>query len=416
MPTECIPNPLGLAPVDGRAVVADFDGGAITSDAGALLLGATDRAIGLVERFAACFSDGRAAERVEHSVETLVGQRVFGLALGYEDLIDHDDLRHDPVLGWCWSARGAARALRAAGRQEHAQPARADARGSRPLQQDRPRPRGDRGALRDLFLEAHPRRRRRSCSTSTPPTIRSTATSWGASSTATTATTAICRCTSSVAITCCWPAASCEHRRRAGTVKQLQRIVARSVAALAARCEIMIRADSGFCRETIMAWCEANHVDYVLGLAQNNRLVAADRTTSRPRPGAVRGDRAAGRRLHGVRYRDPQELEPRAAGGRQGGASARRGQPAVRGHVAEASRPGGAARRCTRRTTAPAARWRTASRSSSCICSPTAPATHDASQPATAVVLLDGLRVAERVASAGPAGDGTGQARARRSG
>ena len=71
----------------------------MTSDAGALLLGATDRAIGLVDRFAACFSDGRAADRVVHDVTTLVGQRVFGIALGYEDLIDHDALRHEPVLG-----------------------------------------------------------------------------------------------------------------------------------------------------------------------------------------------------------------------------------------------------------------------------------------------------------------------------
>jgi hypothetical protein len=87
-----------FAPVEGRAVVAGFDGGAITSDAGALLLGATDRAIGLVGRFAGCFGDARASERVEHAVSTLVGQRVFGIALGYEYLIDHDRLRHDPVL------------------------------------------------------------------------------------------------------------------------------------------------------------------------------------------------------------------------------------------------------------------------------------------------------------------------------
>ena len=98
MPTECSPALFGFAPVAGRAVVAGFDGGAITSDAGALLLGATDRAIGLVGRFAACFTDARDPDRVEHEVATLVGQRVFGIALGYEDLIDHDQLRHDPVL------------------------------------------------------------------------------------------------------------------------------------------------------------------------------------------------------------------------------------------------------------------------------------------------------------------------------
>ena len=99
MPTECSARGMGFAPVDGRRVVADFDGGAITSNAGALLLGATDRAIGLIGRFAACFTDGRAGDRVVHDVPTLVGQRVLGIALGYEDLVDHDELRHDPVMG-----------------------------------------------------------------------------------------------------------------------------------------------------------------------------------------------------------------------------------------------------------------------------------------------------------------------------
>src|SRR3712207_8099679 len=99
MPTECSPGLFEFAPVEGHAVVAGFDGGAITSDAGALLLGgATDRAIGLVGRFAACFRDARAPKRVEREIATSVGQRVFGIALGYEDLIDHGQLRHDPAL------------------------------------------------------------------------------------------------------------------------------------------------------------------------------------------------------------------------------------------------------------------------------------------------------------------------------
>src|SRR5208283_1095986 len=85
-------------PVEGRRVVAGFDGGRMTSDAGAMLLGATDRAIGLIARFAGCFTDHRAADLVEHTVSRMVGQRVFGIALGYEDLIDHDELRHDPVM------------------------------------------------------------------------------------------------------------------------------------------------------------------------------------------------------------------------------------------------------------------------------------------------------------------------------
>ena len=103
MPTDCNAELFEFAPVEGRAVVASFDGGTITSDAGALLLGEADRAIRLIERFASCFTDTRVAELVEHSVGTMVAQRVFGIALGYEDLIDHDELRHDPVL-WYWAA------------------------------------------------------------------------------------------------------------------------------------------------------------------------------------------------------------------------------------------------------------------------------------------------------------------------
>src|SRR6266404_4655577 len=98
MPTECTPDFFGFEPVEGREVVAAFDTGAITSDAGALLLGATDRAIKMMDRFASCFHDVRRAELIEHEVATLVGQRVFGIALGYEDLNDHDELRHDPMM------------------------------------------------------------------------------------------------------------------------------------------------------------------------------------------------------------------------------------------------------------------------------------------------------------------------------
>jgi hypothetical protein len=94
METECSADLFGFAPVAGRAVVAAFDGGKMTSEAGALLLGATDLAIWLIEP----------------TVSTRVGQRVFGLALGDEDLIDHDALRHDPVLAILAGAPAARRA------------------------------------------------------------------------------------------------------------------------------------------------------------------------------------------------------------------------------------------------------------------------------------------------------------------
>src|SRR5574342_528456 len=98
MATECRQDSFDFGTVEGRAVVGAFDGGVISSDAGALLLGAADEAVELIDRFAACFRDGRRPEFIEHTLETLTGQRVFGIALGYEDLIDHDQLRHDPVM------------------------------------------------------------------------------------------------------------------------------------------------------------------------------------------------------------------------------------------------------------------------------------------------------------------------------
>src|SRR5271166_5700472 len=99
MPTECSQDSFDFASLGSRKVTAGFDGGAMTSNAGALLLRGADRILGLSRQAAACFIDGRRQDRVEHSVETLIAQRVHGLALGYEDLNDHDELRHDPVLG-----------------------------------------------------------------------------------------------------------------------------------------------------------------------------------------------------------------------------------------------------------------------------------------------------------------------------
>jgi hypothetical protein len=98
MPTECSAESFDFGTLEGRCVEAAFDAGLVTSDAGALLLGATDRAIRMMDRFASCFHDERHPQWIEHEVATLVGQRVFGIALGYEDLNDHDELRHDPMM------------------------------------------------------------------------------------------------------------------------------------------------------------------------------------------------------------------------------------------------------------------------------------------------------------------------------
>src|SRR5437588_6600198 len=98
MATECNASYLDFPMVGPRQVLADFDGGDISTDGGALLLRETERLTGIVRQFAACFTDHRKADLTEHTVEGLVAQRVYALALGYEDLNDHDDLRHDPLL------------------------------------------------------------------------------------------------------------------------------------------------------------------------------------------------------------------------------------------------------------------------------------------------------------------------------
>lgn len=98
MRTECTSEQFEFEGFGGRRVVAAFDGGAVTSDGGGLLLRHTDRTIGLIERVAACFVDGREQDQVIHTLPALVGQRIVGIALGYEDVSDHDELRHDPVL------------------------------------------------------------------------------------------------------------------------------------------------------------------------------------------------------------------------------------------------------------------------------------------------------------------------------
>jgi len=98
METQCNPEQLHFQGLGARKVVGSFDGGTITSDAGALLLREVDRANQFFSGFASCFLDGRDPRFVEHSVRELVTQRTVGVCLGYEDLIDHDELRRDPLL------------------------------------------------------------------------------------------------------------------------------------------------------------------------------------------------------------------------------------------------------------------------------------------------------------------------------
>ena len=215
MPTQCSRDLFGYEVVAGRQVVAAFDGGEVTSDAGGLLLGATDRAIGLTARFAACFCDNRAQAQVEHTVKAMVAQRVFGIALGYEDLIDHDQLRHDPVLATL-AGKLAARRKNCAplagkstlNRLEHA-----------PSRPSRYHKIGHDGAAIErlfvnLLLEAHRTPPGRSFSTWTPLTTRCTGIRRAASSTAIMTVTPTCRCTCSAAGTCSRPSSAARTSMR----------------------------------------------------------------------------------------------------------------------------------------------------------------------------------------------------------
>ncbi|MEJ2245261.1 MAG: transposase, partial [Acidobacteriota bacterium] len=98
MKTQCNPSQLEFHALGKRKVIGKFDGGNITSDAGGLLLRETENRTGIIRQFAQCFTDMRNPKQIEHTVKELVSQRVYGLALGYEDLNDHDELRRDPLL------------------------------------------------------------------------------------------------------------------------------------------------------------------------------------------------------------------------------------------------------------------------------------------------------------------------------
>ena len=275
MSTDCIADRFEFARTEGRAVVASFDGGTITSDAGALLLGATDRAIGLVPRFASCFVDHRAADQVEHSLPILVGQRVFALALGYEDLVDHDHLRHDPALA---AVNGKLTACRAGcaplagkstlNRLEHA-PAGSPTRYHKI---------GHDGAaierlFVELFLDAH----------AVPPeeiVLDLDATDdplHGAQEGRFFHGYYGCYCYLPLYVFCGDHLLAAKLRRSnidasTGAVEEIARIVTQ-IRARWPQVQVILRANSGFAREALMVWCEANAVDYVLGLARNPRLI-----------------------------------------------------------------------------------------------------------------------------------------------
>jgi hypothetical protein len=274
--TECIPESFPFEDVGKRAVVGRFDGGYVVSDGGALLLRQVESQADILGRFATCFTDGRDPLRLTHSVEQLVKQRVYGLALGYEDLNDHEKLRRDPLLALLSGKTEPTQELLAGkstlNRLELTLP-EADIAQQRYKKILFDLESADR-LLVDLFVEAH----------AIPPTeiiLDLDATDdplhgkqegrffhgyYGH------------YCYLPLYIFAgdhllCARLRTANTDGSTGAVEEVERIV-KQLRRRWPAVRIILRADSGFCRETLMSWCEQNGVDYVLGLARNRRLEA----------------------------------------------------------------------------------------------------------------------------------------------
>jgi len=268
--TECIQSRFQFAKHFRREVVGEFSGGMTSSDGGALLLRETDQKMNLLPRFSRCFLDGRNPDLIEHPVEQMLAQRIYGLALGYEDLNDHEQLRHDPLLGvLAGKAEAGQQAL--AGKSTLNRMELGDGTPHRYKKITFWRDAVD-DLLVDVFLEAH---------TAAPEQI------------------VLDIDTTDLALhgeqegrfyhgyydhycylplyvfagehVLCARLRSSNIDPSAGSRKEIERIVQR-IRARWPEVTIVLRGDSGFCREELMAWCEANQVEYVFGMARNSLL------------------------------------------------------------------------------------------------------------------------------------------------
>jgi len=275
MSTECNQFVFGFHPLKHREIRAQFDGGAITTEGGGLLLREVEKRIGVVRQFAACFRDYRNSDLIEHSVEELVAQRVYGLALGYEDLNDHEELRKDPLLAVLVEKSdpvGEVLAGKSTLNRLELTPATASAKARyKKIVADHAAV--DRLFV-DVFLAAHPQAPQQIILDldATDDPLHGNQEGgffhgyYGH------------YCYLPLYIFCGEFLLGARLRpsnidASAGSVEELQRIV-KQIRAAWPKVRILVRADSGFCREELMAWCEAEGVDYVLGLAKNERLKA----------------------------------------------------------------------------------------------------------------------------------------------
>ena len=284
MKTECSRRTLKFHALGKRDVVGRFDGGAISSDAGGLLLREVEKRAKVIGQFAACFTDHRDAELIEHTVEELVAQRVYGLCLGYEDLNDHDDLRRDPLLGLLVGKsdleghgrlrpRDEGKALAGKSTLNRLELTPPEAGPSARYKKIVVRPEAVEDLLVDLFLQAHegaPAEIILDLDATDDPIHGNQEGRFfhGYYNE---------YCYLPLYIFCgefllCAKLRPSDIDASAGAQEEIERIVAR-IRRRWPQVKILLRADSGFCREPMMAWCETHGVDYLFGLAKNVRLV-----------------------------------------------------------------------------------------------------------------------------------------------
>jgi hypothetical protein len=268
--TECTQSEFEFQAHFSRQVVARFDGGTITTDSGGLLLRETDRRLNLLPRLAECFLDARNPLFVEHSVEQLVSQRVYGLALGYEDLNDHEQLRQDPLMR-VLAGKADVEESPLAGKSTLNRLELSDGTPSR-YKKITFWKSGIDELLVKVFLESH---------SAAPEEIvlDVDATDFplhGEQEGRFFHGYYDCYCYLPLYIFCgeqilCARLRQSNSDAAAGSLTEIQRIV-EQIRAAWPEVRIVLRGDSGFCRNELMSWCENNRVDYVFGMARNQRL------------------------------------------------------------------------------------------------------------------------------------------------
>jgi len=306
MPTQCNAEQLQFSCVERRRVVAGFDGGTVSSDGGALLLGRADEAIGLIDRLAGCFIDERNPELIEHAVRTLIGQRVFGMALGYEDLNDHESLRHDAVFGTLLGKlepKRRADCAALAGKSTLNRLELHESGGSSRYHKVRPDAPAIERLWVDLYLDAHRRAPRQIIldldATDDPLHGHQEGRFFHGYYDG--------YCYLPLYIFAGEHLLCAKLRRSnidgaAGACEEVERIVGQ-IRERWSKVKIILRADSGFCREELMSWCEQNAVDYVFGLAKNVRLVRSIGAQLRAAQVESRQTQRPARRFKELKYR-----------------------------------------------------------------------------------------------------------------